>query len=106
MDPQQRILLEVAWEALENAGIPATTLRRSQTGVFVGASLSEYAYLASTDLTSVDAWSNSGGALSIIANRLSYLPGSARSVGHGGHRVFVVAGRAAPGLPEPAHPGL
>ena len=73
MDPQQRILLEVAWEALENAGIPATTLRRSQTGVFVGASLSEYAYLASTDLTSVDAWSNSGGALSIIANRLSYL---------------------------------
>lgn len=73
MDPQQRMLLEVAWEALENAGIPATNLRRSQTGVFVGASLSEYAYLASTDLTSVDAWSNSGGALSIIANRLSYI---------------------------------
>ena len=73
MDPQQRMMLEVAWEALENAGIPATTLRRSQTGVFVGASLSEYAYLASTDLPSVDAWSNSGGALSIIANRLSYI---------------------------------
>ena len=32
----------------------------------------EYAYLASTDLPAVDAWSNSGGALSIIANRLSY----------------------------------
>ena len=72
MDPQQRLLLEVAWEALEYAGIPASALRRSQTGVFVGACSSEYGYLGSTDLPSVDAWSNTGGALSIIANRLSY----------------------------------
>lgn len=72
MDPQQRLMLEVAIEALENAGIPPTALRCSHTGVFVGASISEYGYLASTDLPSVDAWSNSGGALSIIANRLSY----------------------------------
>ncbi|RDH76465.1 SDR family NAD(P)-dependent oxidoreductase [Mycolicibacterium moriokaense] len=72
MDPQQRLLLEVAWEALEHAGIPANTLRRSQTGVFVGACFSEYGYLAATDLPKVDAWSNTGGALSIIANRLSY----------------------------------
>lgn len=72
MDPQQRLLLEVAWEALEHAGIPATSLRRSQTGVFAGACVSEYGYLVSTDLSAVDAWSNTGGALSIIANRLSY----------------------------------
>ncbi|KUI25928.1 SDR family NAD(P)-dependent oxidoreductase [Mycobacterium sp. GA-2829] len=72
MDPQQRLLLEVAWEALEHAGIPAAALRRSQTGVFAGACFSEYGYLASTDLPRVDAWSNTGGALSIIANRLSY----------------------------------
>jgi phthiocerol/phenolphthiocerol synthesis type-I polyketide synthase B len=72
MDPQQRLMLEVAIEALENAGIPPIALRCSHTGVFVGASVSEYGYLASTDLPSVDAWSNSGGALSIIANRLSY----------------------------------
>lgn len=72
MDPQQRLLLEVAWEALEHAGIPATSLRRSQTGVYVGASITEYGCHASADLTSVDAWSNAGGALSIIANRLSY----------------------------------
>src|SRR6202051_4825629 len=71
MDPQQRLLLEVAWEALEYAGIPASALRRSQTGVFVGACSSEYGYLGSTDLPSVDAWSNTGGALSLIANRLS-----------------------------------
>ena len=72
MDPQQRLLLEVAWQALENAGIPPSSLRRSQTGVYVGASIAEYGYLASADLPAVDAWSNPGGALSIIANRLSY----------------------------------
>ena len=72
MDPQQRLLLEVAYEALEHAGIPADSLRRTQTGVFVGACASEYGYLTSTDLAQVDAWSGTGGALSIIANRVSY----------------------------------
>src|SRR5580693_4956752 len=72
MDPQQRLLLEVAWEALEHAGIPPGSLRRSQTGVFAGACYTDYGYLAALDLPSVDAWSNAGGALSIIANRLSY----------------------------------
>src|ERR1700753_2512936 len=72
MDPQQRMWREVAWEALEHAGIPPSTLRRSQTGVFAGACYTDYGYLASMDLTNVDAWSNSGGALSITANRLSY----------------------------------
>ncbi|CAN5733814.1 phthiocerol type I polyketide synthase PpsB [soil metagenome] len=72
IDPQQRLLLEVAVEALEHAGIPAESLRRSQTGVFAGASVSEYGYLAARDLGQIDAWTGTGGALSIIANRLSY----------------------------------
>ncbi len=72
MDPQQRMLLEVTYEALEHAGIPAHSLRQTQTGVFAGACAGEYGYLASTDLSQVDAWSGTGGALSIIANRLSY----------------------------------
>ncbi len=72
MDPQQRLLLEVAWEALEHAGIPPVSLRRSQTGVFAGACLSEYGFLASAALAEVDAWTNTGGAVSVIANRLSY----------------------------------
>ena len=72
MDPQQRLLLEVAWEALEHAGIPPSSLRRSQTGVFAGSCLSEYGAIASTDLQQIDGWSNTGGAMSIIANRLSY----------------------------------
>ena len=92
MDPQQRLLLEVAWEALEHAGHSPSSLRRSQTGVFAGACVSEYGYLASTDLGQVDAWTNTGGALSIIANRLSYFLGPARPVDRGGHGVFVVAG--------------
>ena len=72
IDPQQRLLLEVAVEALEHAGIPAETLQRSETGVFVGSCVSEYGYLASRDLSKIDAWTGTGGALSIIANRLSY----------------------------------
>jgi phthiocerol/phenolphthiocerol synthesis type-I polyketide synthase A len=72
MDPQQRLLLEVAFEALEHAGIPADSLRQTQTGVFAGACVGEYGYLATSDLSQVDAWSGTGGALSIIANRVSY----------------------------------
>jgi len=72
MDPQQRLLLEVAHEALEHAGIAAESLRQTQTGVFAGACAGEYGYLASADLSRVDAWSGTGAALSIIANRLSY----------------------------------
>ncbi len=72
IDPQQRLLLEVAVEALEHAGIPAESLQRSQTGVFAGACAGEYGYMAFRDLSQVDAWTGTGGALSIIANRLSY----------------------------------
>ncbi|MFJ7219336.1 beta-ketoacyl synthase N-terminal-like domain-containing protein [Amycolatopsis sp. NPDC098790] len=73
MDPQQRILLEVAWAALEHAGIPPSGLRGSRTGVFVGLSATEYGSLTMTDVTGVDVWSGTGAAASIAANRLSYL---------------------------------
>ena len=72
MDPQQRLLLEVAHEALEHAGIPADSLQHTPTGVFVGACNTEYGYLGMTDLSQIDAWFGTGGALSIIANRVSY----------------------------------
>ncbi len=72
IDPQQRLMLEVTVEALDHAGIPAESLQRSQTGVFVGACAGEYGYLASRDLSQVDVWTGTGGALSVIANRLSY----------------------------------
>ncbi|ANN17286.1 polyketide synthase [Amycolatopsis orientalis] len=73
MDPQQRMLLEVAWAALEDAGIPPSTLRGSRTGVFVGLSAGEYGHLTMSDPTAVDVWSATGAATSIAANRLSYL---------------------------------
>lgn len=72
MDPQQRLVLEVTHEALDHAGIPSDTLRHTQTAVFAGASTTEYGYLAMTDLNQIDAWFGTGGALSIIANRVSY----------------------------------
>ncbi|MGW4063034.1 SDR family NAD(P)-dependent oxidoreductase [Amycolatopsis sp. NPDC004747] len=73
MDPQQRILLEVAWAALEHAGIPPATLRGTRTGVFVGLSATEYGSLTMTDVAGVDGWAGTGAAASIAANRLSYL---------------------------------
>jgi len=72
MDPQQRLLLEVVQEALENAGIPADSLAETQTGVFAGASAGDYAHLSGGNLDQVDAWYSTGGAVSIIANRVSY----------------------------------
>ena len=73
MDPQQRLLLEVAHEALDHAAIPAAALAGSRTGVFVGISGNEYFQLTTADLSRVDAWTPSGAALSIAANRLSYV---------------------------------
>jgi acyl transferase domain-containing protein len=75
MDPQQRLLLETAWEALEYAGVPPTTLSGSHTGVFVGISSSDYICLqvAQKDhLRGLTAFSGTGNAHSIAANRLSY----------------------------------
>ncbi|GAA4532067.1 beta-ketoacyl synthase N-terminal-like domain-containing protein [Amycolatopsis samaneae] len=73
MDPQQRLLLEVAWEALEHAGIAPERLRGSPAGVFVGISGNEYGQLTFGDVSRIDAWSGTGSALSIAANRLSYV---------------------------------
>ncbi|MFC4060849.1 SDR family NAD(P)-dependent oxidoreductase [Planomonospora corallina] len=73
MDPQQRMLLETAWEALEHAGIAPRSLRGSRTGAFVGISGNEYAHLTTADASTVDAWTATGAAFSIAANRLSYV---------------------------------
>lgn len=73
MDPQQRLLLEVAWEALENAGRAPTKLGGSQTGVYVGICSSDYSLFQLCDPTLVDAYTGTGNAHSIAANRLSYI---------------------------------
>ena len=77
MDPQQRLLLEVMWEALEHAGQAPDRLERSLTGVYVGATSSDYTYLQlkSHDQGLLDAHFTSGIAHSILSGRISYLLG-------------------------------
>jgi acyl transferase domain-containing protein/NADPH:quinone reductase-like Zn-dependent oxidoreductase/NAD(P)-dependent dehydrogenase (short-subunit alcohol dehydrogenase family)/SAM-dependent methyltransferase/acyl carrier protein len=74
MDPQQRLALEVAWEALEDGGQVIQRLAGTNTGVFIGISHPDYAQIQSSpsDDGSVDAHSATGGALCIAANRISY----------------------------------
>jgi acyl transferase domain-containing protein len=72
MDPQQRLLLEVAWEAIEDAGQTLENLKGSATGVFIGICTSDYSILQVGDQHSLDAYTATGNAFSIAANRLSY----------------------------------
>jgi acyl transferase domain-containing protein/acyl carrier protein len=73
MDPQQRLLLEVTWEALEDAGQAAERLTGTHTGVFIGISTNDYGRIQFNDLSCIDAYAGTGNALSIAANRISYL---------------------------------
>ncbi|NDJ19426.1 type I polyketide synthase [Myxacorys almedinensis] len=73
MDPQQRLVLEVAWEALENAGIIPAALGGTQTGVFMGIGNYDYCRILARDLSRVNAYDGTGNTLSIAANRLSYI---------------------------------
>lgn len=72
IDPQQRLILEVAWEAIEDAGIDPYSLAGSPTGVFIGISSSDYTNVLA-DSPLADAYSLLGGASSVAANRLSYV---------------------------------
>ncbi len=73
VDPQQRLLMEVAWEALEHAGIPPASLSESRTGVYVGVIGNDYALLQSRDLTDMDVFSGTGVSHAVLANRISYV---------------------------------
>src|SRR5436309_9366272 len=74
MDPQQRLLLEVSWEALERAGIPASQLKGTQTGVFIGIIGSEYAFLHREGLA-VNPYMLTGSMPNIASGRISYILG-------------------------------
>ncbi|MBJ8338375.1 SDR family NAD(P)-dependent oxidoreductase [Antrihabitans sp. YC3-6] len=81
MDPQQRVLLEVAWEALEDAGIDPVSLRGSDTGVFAGVGGCVYGVDNQDD--TVDGYRVSGMLASVVSGRIAYslgLVGQAVSV--------------------------
>ncbi|KIG14079.1 Malonyl CoA-acyl carrier protein transacylase [Enhygromyxa salina] len=75
MDPQQRLFLEVAWEALENGGIVPRSLVHSSTAVFAGAMWNDWDRVVGDDPTRVEQHSATGHDPGIIAGRLSYLLG-------------------------------
>ena len=104
MNPQQRLMLEAAWEAFEDAGIDPTSLRASRTGVFTGVIHEDYGPPVGSPVLQADAEGHAylGAASSVLVgpHRLHV-----RARGPGGldrHGVLVVAGRAAPRLPGAA----
>lgn len=72
IDPQQRILLEVCWEAFESAGILLEKLRGSDTAVFAGLFTSDYGTSLLRDIDATPKYHSTGTSNSIAANRISY----------------------------------
>lgn len=72
MDPQQRMLLETSWHALEHAGLDPFRLRGSATGVFVGLTTDDYARLHARSPLAVTTYTGLGSAKSMAAGRLAY----------------------------------
>lgn len=76
LDPQQRLLMETTWQALENANIAPDSLFKTKTGVYVGMAAGDYAHkVLNADSRYIDAYYETGNALSVAAGRLSYLLG-------------------------------
>lgn len=72
MDPQQRLMLELAWACLEDAGIAPARLRGSQVGVFCGVFNHDYKELQESGQLDIEAHHSTGTATNVIANRISH----------------------------------
>ncbi|MGW8956313.1 SDR family NAD(P)-dependent oxidoreductase [Paenibacillus sp. NPDC055715] len=72
MDPQQRLFMETVWETIEDSGYKPSELWGSKTGVFVGATTSDYIELLKENRVPVEAHTSTGLFHSILANRISY----------------------------------
>ncbi|MGK5544576.1 type I polyketide synthase [Streptomyces sp. URMC 127] len=73
MDPQQRLVLEVAWEALENAGMAPRSVAGSDAGVYIGTCSDDYGRRLLEDLPRIEPWTGIGAQLTGIANRVSHV---------------------------------
>nr|ADA82581.1 trans-AT polyketide synthase [uncultured bacterium psy1] len=72
MDPQQRLLLELAWSAFEDAGYSKDAVEGTKTGVFVGASGSDYRLLLEQHRVNIEPVMGTGTAVAVLPNRISY----------------------------------
>ena len=75
LDPQQRILLETAWESVEDAGIPADSLNGSDTGVYVGAWVNDFEAQLFEHFDSLDIYSVTGSGRYAASGRIAYILG-------------------------------
>ncbi|MGE0219331.1 SDR family NAD(P)-dependent oxidoreductase, partial [Mycolicibacterium sp.] len=73
IEPQQRLMLETAWEGLERAGYAPAALRGSRTGIFVGVAANEYAHLLSAEsIDKIEPHFITGNALNAISGRVAF----------------------------------
>ena len=75
MDPQQRVLLQLAWQALEDANISIPSLHGENVGVYIGASSLDHANLTAQDPAAAGPYFMTGNTLSIVSNRISHIFG-------------------------------
>jgi acyl transferase domain-containing protein/acyl carrier protein len=76
IEPQQRLMLEMAWEGLERAGYSPAALRGSRTGVFTGVAANEYAHLLSSEsIDKIEPHFITGNALNAISGRVAFALG-------------------------------
>jgi 3-oxoacyl-(acyl-carrier-protein) synthase/SAM-dependent methyltransferase/acyl carrier protein len=75
-DPQQRILLELTWEALERSSIDPQILARSQTGIWVGISNNDWTRMLLEDPRKIDGYTGVGGSNSVAAGRIAHFLGT------------------------------
>ncbi len=72
IDPQQRLVMETGWRALEDAGVRAADLKGSRTGVYVGAQWHDYELVRKDSGAGATERSAVGQAIDVIAARVSY----------------------------------
>ena len=75
LDPQQRLVMEVSWEALEHAGIAPSSLKGGKTGVFVGQYWDDYSSqrIYSTDNREIDRYAQLSALRGLTAGRICLL---------------------------------
>ncbi|XP_069715553.1 phthioceranic/hydroxyphthioceranic acid synthase-like [Phaenicophaeus curvirostris] len=72
MDPQQKLLIECTYKALEDAGVPVEAVSGTKTGVFVGLMNRDYEIVTSRAVSEINHYDGTGTAMSIAANRVSF----------------------------------